>query len=205
MKYYAVKNGRKVGIFTTWDECKAQVDGYSGAEYKSFPNEKDAKAYLGIGGQETFDFMNEGVVRAYVDGSFNIETCEFSFGAVIFVDGKTLTFSEKFDDVELATMRNVAGEIKGSEFVLRYCREHKIPAVEIYHDYEGIAAWAEGRWKTNKMGTMAYKQIFDEIAKTVDVTFVKVKGHSGDKYNDMADRLAKDALGLVKNAQSVVD
>ena len=29
-----------------------------------------------------------------------------------------------------------------------------------------------------------------------DVTFVKVKGHSGDKYNDLADKLAKEALGI---------
>lgn len=196
MKYYAVKNGRKIGIFTSWDECKAQVDGFSGAEYKSFPNENDAKAYLGIGGQETFDFMNEGMLRAYVDGSFNIETCEFSYGAVLFVGAETLTFSEKFDDIELATMRNVAGEIKGAEFVLNYCAQNGIGAAEIYYDYEGIAAWAQGRWKTNKSGTIAYKRLFDEISKSVKVKFVKVKGHSGDKYNDMADRLAKDALGI---------
>ncbi len=196
MKYYAVKNGRKIGIFTSWDECRAQVDGYSGAEYKSFPNEKDAKAYLGIGEQESFDFMTDGLVRAYVDGSFNIETCEFSFGAVLFVGGETLTFSEKFDDPELATMRNVAGEIKGAEFVLKLCRERGIGAVEIYYDYEGIPAWAEGRWKTNKNGTIAYKKLFDEISKSVAVTFCKVKGHSGDTYNDMADGLAKDALGI---------
>ena len=36
MKYYAVKKGRKTGIFTTWDDCKAQVNGYKGAVYKSF-------------------------------------------------------------------------------------------------------------------------------------------------------------------------
>ncbi|MBQ2004700.1 MAG: RNase H1/viroplasmin domain-containing protein, partial [Peptococcaceae bacterium] len=30
-KYYAVKVGRETGIFTTWDACKAQVQGYSGA------------------------------------------------------------------------------------------------------------------------------------------------------------------------------
>lgn len=196
MKYYAVKNGRKIGIFTSWDQCRAQVDGYSGAEYKSFPNENDAKAYLGIGEQASFDFMEEHPMRAYVDGSFNIKTCEFSFGAVLFVNDKILTFSEKFDDSDLAVMRNVAGEIKGAEFVLEYCREHGIGEVEIYYDYEGIAAWAEGRWKTNKSGTIAYKKLFDEISKSVSVTFKKVKGHSGDKYNDMADRLAKDALGI---------
>ena len=36
-KFYAVQNGRVPGVYLTWDECKKQVDGYSGASYKSFP------------------------------------------------------------------------------------------------------------------------------------------------------------------------
>ena len=32
MKYYAVKNGRKTGIFTTWDECSEQVLGFLNAQ-----------------------------------------------------------------------------------------------------------------------------------------------------------------------------
>ena len=35
-KYYAVRNGYHTGIFNTWDECKKEVSGFSGAEYKSF-------------------------------------------------------------------------------------------------------------------------------------------------------------------------
>lgn len=192
MKYYAVRNGRKIGIFETWDECKSQVDGFSGAEYKSFTKKDDAKAYL-AGATEA---VNPSGTIAYVDGSYNIETCEFSFGAVIFLDNEMQTFSQKFSDPELASMRNVAGEIKGSEFVMRYCLEKGIKEVAIYYDYEGISAWAEGRWKTNKHGTIAYKEFYDEIKDKLKVTFVKVKGHSGDTYNDMADRLAKDALGI---------
>ena len=196
MKYYAVKNGRKNGIFETWDECKRQVDGFSGAEYKSFTKKEDALTYLGIGGQEAFDFMDEGKIKAYVDGSYNIETCEFSFGAVLLSGGEEKTFSQKFADPELAEMRNVAGEIKGAEFIMRYSVENGIRDIEIYYDYEGIASWAEGKWKTNKDGTIAYKKAYDELSRYVNVTFCKVKGHSGDKYNDMADRLAKDALGI---------
>lgn len=195
MKYYAVKNGRKPGIFTSWEECKQQVEGYSGAVYKSFQNLPAAEEFLGMTNSSP-DTKEISGLRAYVDGSYNINTCEFSFGAVLFLEGEMLTFSEKFSDPELASMRNVAGEIKGSEFVLRYCAEHGIKNVEIYYDYEGIAAWAEGRWKTNKLGTMAYKALYDELSKKVSVKFVKVRGHSGDKYNDMADSLAKEALGI---------
>ena len=35
-KYYAVKKGRKPGIYDTWDECRKQTLGFSGAVYKSF-------------------------------------------------------------------------------------------------------------------------------------------------------------------------
>lgn len=46
MKVYAVKKGHVKGIFMTWDECKAQVSGYKGAEYKSFNSMDDALAYM---------------------------------------------------------------------------------------------------------------------------------------------------------------
>ena len=41
-----------------------------------------------------------------------------------------------------------------------------------------------------------YKKYYDSIKNILDVKFVKVKGHSGDKYNDRADALAKAALGI---------
>ena len=46
-KYYAVKNGFVPGIYTTWEECEAQVKGYKGARYKSFSNEEDARCFIG--------------------------------------------------------------------------------------------------------------------------------------------------------------
>jgi ribonuclease HI len=46
-KYYVVWKGRKPGIYTSWAECEAQVKGYAGAEYKSFPNSDMAEAAFG--------------------------------------------------------------------------------------------------------------------------------------------------------------
>ena len=45
-KFYAVAVGHKTGIFSTWDECKKQVDGYSGAKHKGFYSGQEAQAYL---------------------------------------------------------------------------------------------------------------------------------------------------------------
>lgn len=46
MKYYAVANGKSVGIFESWNECDKQVSGYGGAIFKSFKNRQDAEEYL---------------------------------------------------------------------------------------------------------------------------------------------------------------
>lgn len=46
MKYYAVRKGRKPGIFTTWDEAKKQVDGFSNARFKSFPTYEEAEKFM---------------------------------------------------------------------------------------------------------------------------------------------------------------
>lgn len=199
-KVYAVKKGRTTGLFMSWDDCKAQVDGFAGAEYKSFADPQDAMAYLGLSADEgpSTDALPEGV-RAYVDGSFDEASGRFSCGVVIIetdAEGRSETTELKsaFDDAEAAAQRNVAGEIMGSKLAIEYCMTNGIKSVEIYHDYEGIGAWADHRWKANNPLTQGYRDFVDEVRKSIEIKFVKVKGHSGNKYNEMADGLAREAL-----------
>lgn len=46
-KYYAVKVGKVPGVYNTWEECKAVVDGWPGAKYKSFATLAEARAFVG--------------------------------------------------------------------------------------------------------------------------------------------------------------
>ena len=213
-KFYAVRKGRKTGIFTTWDECRAQVHGFPCAEYKSFPTMEGAKGFmeLGMEGENQLPFEDEKEKKsssesfakvtaepelvAYVDGSFDQSTKRFSYGMVILENGEEKTFNKSFSDPSLAGMRNVAGEIMGARAAMEYAIANNKKRLVIYHDYEGIAKWPLGIWKTNKEGTIAYKAYYDEAKTKVSIRFQKVTGHSGDKYNDYADKLAKQALGL---------
>lgn len=199
-KYYAVRNGYHIGIFETWEECQKEVSGFSGAEFKSFSSRSDAEEYLGVNHQiSLFDSAPQtesNTAVAYVDGSYNIETAHYGCGVVLFTGGEEITFSEEFSDPDMALMRNVAGEIEGAKLAMQYCRDNNIEEIDIYFDYEGIEKWCTGAWKTNKDGTIAYKRFYDEISKNVKINFIKVKGHSGDKYNDQADKLAKQAVGI---------
>lgn len=199
-KVYAVRKGRTTGLFMSWDDCKAQVDGFAGAEYKSFADPAEAMAYLGLAGstEASADKFPEGV-RAYVDGSYDSSSGRFSCGVVIVetdADGRSETteLNAAFDDEEAAQQRNVAGEIMGSKLAIDHCMANGVKAVEIYHDYEGIGAWADRRWKANNPLTQGYRDYVAEARKTIDIRFVKVKAHAGNKYNELADRLAKKAL-----------
>lgn len=193
--FYAVKTGRKPGIYLSWDACKAQITGFSGAVYKGFETEDEARLFLSDSRIEKEP--SEDALVAYVDGSYNVATKEFSYGMVLLEAGKVIAKEcEKSNDASLAAMRNVAGEIKGAEAAMRYAKEHDRKELVIYHDYEGIAKWCLGEWKANKEGTKAYKAFYDAVSRQIQITFVKVKGHSGDTYNEMADQLAKQALGL---------
>lgn len=192
MKFYAVKNGRKIGIFTSWDECKEQVNGFLDADYKSFNNIEDANNYLNDIKKE----FDSNVTKAYVDGSYNEKTNEYSFGVVLLHEGKEMYFKKSFPEDELSSMRNVAGEIKGAGFIVMYCLNRGIKKLVIYHDYEGISKWYQNEWKANLYGTKKYQEFANTVSSDIDVSFVKVKGHSNDHYNDLADKLAKEALGI---------
>lgn len=195
-KFYAVKKGKCVGIYNTWDECKSQVNGFSGAEYKSFFTMDEAKEYV-YGKKEIVIKDESNLVEAYVDGSYEHCIREYGSGVVILKNGEVQkTYSEKGNEESLVTMRNVAGEIEAAKLAMSYCLDNNIENLVLYFDYEGIEKWCTGVWKTNKTGTIDYKKYYDSIKDKLNVKFVKVKAHSGDKYNEEADKLAKKAIGL---------
>ena len=195
-KYYAVKEGRRPGIYLSWEECRQEVEGFSGAEYKSFGKLSDARAWLEVAPvrEESEDAR---VMEAWVDGSYDPAGGAFSCGVLLLYGGEEKTFSQRFEDPEMAAMRNVAGEIRGSEAAMALARRMGMKELIIYHDYEGIAKWCSGEWKARKPATQAYKAYYDKVRTLLDIRFVKVKSHSGDAYNDRADELAKEALGLL--------
>lgn len=201
-KYYAVKNGRKIGIYNSWSECEEQVKGYSGAAYKSFLTLKEAKDYLnGEENSEEKDIcdLKDNEMIAYVDGSFDVEVGYYAYGVILFSkDGKN-TYSGRGNEKELVEMRNVSGEIEGAMVAMNIALEKNIDTLYLYYDYMGIEKWLTGEWKTNKIGTKKYKEFYDSIKDRLSVVFIKVKSHSGDTYNEEVDKLARASLKIDTN------
>lgn len=212
MKFYAVKSGRSPGIYKTWKECQQQTTGYSGALFRSFPDEQSARAWLDetvpSGDRQDSEKQNEDVASrlkeldeteavAFVDGSYNAKTKTAGYGAVLFCGKqKPRGFRKAFTHPELARMRNFAGEMLGALRVIEFAAGNGITRLDLYFDYAGIRNLADGTWTPGNELSTEYARRVQACRKQVDVRFIKVRAHTGMKGNELADRYAKEAVGL---------
>lgn len=60
-----------------------------------------------------------------------------------------------------------------------------------------IFGWQKNNWKTADKKDVKNKELWQELVKlthTHDVTFIKVKGHADNEYNNRCDELARKAI-----------
>lgn len=71
--------------------------------------------------------------------------------------------------------------------------------VEVFSDYQGVMYWMYHKWKINKSYiSMIRDDIEAEIKnQKLNVKFQWLKGHNGDKYNELVDKLAKGEIDKV--------
>lgn len=148
------------------------------------------------GGKGIRPISTGGHLIAYVDGSYEHSKRAYSYGCVLVFENEVIKLNGRGNNEEFVSMRNVAGEILGSECAISWAVEHGYEEITIFYDYEGIEKWATGVWKATKRGTIEYKEFIEEKKKEICIHFEKVAAHTGVEYNEMADQLAKAALGI---------
>lgn len=209
-KYYAVKYGIdpatqeeiKDKIYTTWGECSSAVKGVKGAKYKSFKTKSEAEEYLELANKllnKNEGNYNENIFHAYVDGSYHQESKSYSYGVVITLKGNIHHLDMgAFKSNEENNVRQVAGELLGAIKAVEFARDNNINEIAIFHDYVGVAYHATGFWERKEPSSVEYYKRINKLMKDndINVSFVKVDSHTGDLVNEIADELAKYALGI---------
>ena len=127
-----------------------------------------------------------------MDGSFNVETGVYSFGCVFLPeDGTVRVLCGSGNDPENAKQRNVTGEMLGSMNAVLCAIKSGYNAIDIYYDYQGIESWVTGAWKSKNDLTRSYSMAMKGWMSHIDIRFHKVEAHTGVKYNEIADKMAK--------------
>lgn len=199
-KYYAIKKGKETGIFEKpWDEVKCMIAGVSGAVYKGFPTLESAEEwYYGDTREVVHIEQNENTLVAFVDGSSSMSIDEYGSGVVLILPSgeiEEIYFAGKHEKAK--DMKNVAGELAGAMRAMKEAKSRGFKKLILCFDYQGIQKWITGEWKCKNEMTKLYKQWHDNnIEGHIEIGFKWVKGHSGDKYNELADELAKKAIGI---------
>lgn len=210
-KFYAVKAGRKPGIYRTWGECEAQVTGFSGALFKGFASEAEAEAYLhGAGPMDPVPEATPDrpagwepeLPYAFTDGSFNPHTGKAGWGGFLVLSAdRKIPLQGLVDDPGWNAMRNVAGETCGAMAAIARALELGLSVLHIYYDYTGVELWnvpvENGGWEASKPETRFYQAAVAQArARGLEIKFRHVRAHTGIPGNEEADRMAKQAVGV---------
>lgn len=194
MPFYAVAAGRKPGIYSTWEECKQQIDGFSGAKYKKFANQRDADAFVA---GETPTVAPSKYPVIYVDG------CSLGNGSDEANAGIGVWFG--VDDPRNISESIGKGTNQMSE-ILAAIRglEATTGAIEIRTDSMYVINsvtkwrrnWEQNGWKTSQRTDVLNQDLFRRLFALVDqrqIVWTHVRGHQGELGNEGADALAHAA------------
>lgn len=135
------------------------------------------------------------IVIAYVDGSYYPDKHRYGFGCILIEPNQMVTLAGGSHDYKkVKNHRNVTGEILGSVYAVINAIKKGYKQIDLYYDYLGIEMWATEQWKRNYPLTDDYCKFMKVASKYIDIKFYKVKGHSGNFFNDKVDYIAKEAV-----------
>ena len=193
-KFYAIKTKTSACIVTTWEECEKLTHGVKGVIFKSFSSLEDAKRFL----DDSIPEKAQQGIQIYVDGSFSPKS-PYSGWAFIAIENGTEIKRQCGITKFPAESRNIDGELAASFYAMKFLDSIDKTGI-IFHDYEGIARFAKGEWKPKSPIALKY---VNAIAPYVHrVHFQKVEAHTGDKWNELVDSLAKKAIEIALDKKS---
>lgn len=133
------------------------------------------------------------IAIAYTDGSFNQTNEKSSYGVVVFCNEQKRKESGKIPVLKNEKMSSQSGETYAVIRAADIAEKMKASLLIIYYDCKTVEDWAQ-KENTGNIRASWYFKHFKAHNNKIEIILKKVKAHSGNKYNDEADELAKKAL-----------
>lgn len=190
-KFYAVRKGRSVGIYNNWDDCKSQVHGYPGCQYKSFSSLKEAEDYLAQNVPSPHPACKEqGLYRLEFDGASKGNPGKAGAGAVLRYPDGSVAYTLK-EGVGVAT-NNVA-EYRALIRGLKVCLDKGIDRIHVRGDSNLVCMQVQDKWKTRNENIVELSKEAKELKAKFREFHIE---HVLREFNSEADALANAAIYL---------
>jgi ribonuclease HI len=131
-------------------------------------------------------------MRIYVDGSYydDLNIAGFSFCVV---EDEEIKFTYK-DAMEIKRGNSIIAELLGVIKALEYCNNLGVKEVTIIHDYNEIPMLASSYRNTKNPYINSYARKLRQFCQQLQVSFVKVKAHKNDKFNNYVDEMSRKSV-----------
>ncbi|CAI2646919.1 Ribonuclease H [Apilactobacillus kunkeei] len=220
-KFYAVRKGKKPGIYSTWDECKNQVNGFPGAEYKSFKTKLEANAYMGLSQPAKNiapKITRSGSITLYSDGGSRNhgnklgqhvkDDDKAAWAYLIIKDGKKHYAS----DGEFGATNNkmeVLGLVNALQYIIEQgWQNESINAIlDSKYVLDSITkgwlnSWRRRGWKKSDGTIIKNKNEFMQLSALLGqfkhLNFKWTKGHADNSGNNFVDKLLNEKMDDMK-------
>jgi ribonuclease HI len=183
-KFYAVKEGRKPGVYTSWAQVKMLVDGYQGAVYKKFNTHAEAQHFVETGevlcntSKKRERIVKEaltdnGELHIYTDGAFSSKTKRSGLGVAwdppftYLAIGRRLADGTTNQQAELEAIRSALRAIDADSDVQRHILQTGA-IIWTDSDYscrclaDYIHRWRENGWKTSSGNPVKHRRIIED-------------------------------------------
>ncbi len=207
MKYYSVRKGIKPGIYNTWDEAKQQIQGFKGAEYKSFTDMNSAIVYYN--NEKMENNLDNTSLYIFTDGSYQKNLDKHSYGVLI----PQINYKYSYSFESSTNNRNELSAILHGLLYIKNIDINKLGFNKIIivsdSDYciKSIKDYSK-KWFDENYNILDNSKknldLFIDIRKTINsinskIDFLKVKSHTNNLdsisfYNDQVDKIAKDSI-----------
>lgn len=127
------------------------------------------------------------MVKIYTDGAYAPSRNKGGWAFVVIKDNKKI-HSSFFGEEETTNNRM---EIQAVIEAIIWAKENKLTKIEIFTDSMYVIGTMSKNWKRNKNHDLW--KILDELVLNMTISWNHVKGHEGDKYNELCDALAVEA------------
>lgn len=213
-KFYAVKKGRKTGIFTTWAECQKQVSGFPKAEFKSFISKQEADDWLKEIKSSNENRRKSYSVIAYTDGGSRNHgnkkgehvkkndkaawayLIKYQGSIISDTDGEYGSTNNRMEimALEKALLDLKQRELQNEKILVVLDSKYVLDAIT----KRWLQSWEKNGWKTSAGTGVKNKELWMEISRLLpefpNLDYQWTKGHANDEGNNLVDELLNKTM-----------